>query len=314
MAEEKNNREYSGERSNSPYIKGLARVQREADEEYKEELLERLSHEAIAPSESLRKTQADIEAYLVERYKNLGIEPVILPKHIFFRPPSINELNKTYGGGVIAVTMTDPQALQDSAPYIDDNAQPLAEVLTALKLAHEIYHGASKVSRYTTQSLNKQTLTGSQRLGLTYMNKYGIEGGAIEEGLATDFEKGVLHDVLSKNYPAQVEFLLNVQKLFDEVLKTTGVDIPVEAINIEQSLIRRRGVVNYPNSYNLTQRLTREVPNFTALAEGVRIEGKTLLLARAVDDVYGKGTYRKVALASENTAAMVSQTLHPKES
>ncbi len=131
---------------------------------------------------------------------------------------------------------------------------------------------------------------------------------ALEEGLAVLFEHGYRMSLLDTS---------EIGAWYKRTIKETAknIDIPEECLIIKEITPVPDNPENvaidyffswYEDSVRLVKFLRAELEkrghDFHVLAEEARIHQKTISLAKAVEAVFGKGTYRKLAVTTEDGA------------
>lgn len=171
-------------------------------------------------------------------------------------------------------------------------------------LAHETYHSVAQISMRYDEDNN---IAEVENIGAGYMTDvHNQQPNALEEGLATSIEfqikKKILDNLVDKEESDLYKYAI------EQIRKHNEMDdsFPDEAIRLskltnEGNLSFGQPSFDYMDSYKLVNFLKESIPNFDTLIEKTRCERRSLDLARAIEETFGEGYYRKVttALASE---------------
>lgn len=176
--------------------------------------------------------------------------------------------------------------------------------LQALHLAHELYHS-------TAPSLigfvEKQKII-RKKDGLHYSGAIGNEHSALEEGLAMMRQKQIDQEIIKPRFPEAAE-------VFETTREILGRDVSIQWFDGETvGYVSDSENEVYYHSEQLVLFLLKNIPNFLRLAERARILGRNeeLELAQAVQEVFGDGSFRLIAGATDSTVADVLIELRAK--
>ena len=188
----------------------------------------------------------------------------------------------------------------------DSINRELVMVNTAKLLAHEGYHSVTprKVELRKVRRKGEDRASWETRWGRAGLEYPGLKGkwSALEEGLAVLFEARVRDSLLKNSSVIGPAYRKDIEEVAE------AENVPRECITVKwvDAENRRTVSVHYPESVRLVKFLREELEkqgyDFLVLAEEARTHQKTISLAKAVEGVFGKGSYRKVALATEDTA------------
>lgn len=226
---------------------------------------------------------------LIKYFESLGVGPVSC-NEIFL---TARDLNKSIAG----------ENSRDSGVSVTNPAleNPKLRQLVFLKaLAHELYHSTAMASFTIRETI---TIGG----GVSYDAK--DDPLLFEEGMASLFEESMTP---------------KIKKLFSEEISNEYDDIVQEALdNIEEPelsdeydihLFQAEDIMTFSSSeYSGSRRVVKylitEIENFLVLVENARIKRHTLPLARAIEDRFGKGSYRRLTTAPTSDADQVLSEL-----
>ena len=235
-------------------------------------------------------------------FRKLGINHIHWPENVV-RSPSF------FSGNYQNVGLVHIRAAYSESE--DDTSKELAKYQEAEALTHEIYHSVAPTKFRIGVRKNRRLLPIIQeRQGFAYAPLHQNSRPAIEEGMAV---KAVVtfRSVIDQSLP-------NGAYLRSLLLKQAAQTLPVESVKeIPPELLileMNKGEVSlsswkYINSYKLVNFLLDNVPHFEQLAEEMRQKDKVLQFAKAVTKVFGKGTYRLLIEATEDTATDVLKEL-----
>lgn len=220
-----------------------------------------------------------------EYYKSLGIKTIHWPKHIIR-----GKVNVAFAGIVeIKTRVKDGDSGYERELKIYNEAEGVL---------HELYHAIAPVKLHLKPSNSDDSqlpfILKSQRVGLAYSK----ESQLVEEGLAT-LSMIRFRKVLDINLP-------NGKYIRDQYLSQLEIpnDLPTELITIEiHDGVVEAGVLGHLEAYKLVEFLVKNIPKFEVLAENARINDQTLALAKAIESVFGSGTYRQI-MQTKNSDAL----------
>lgn len=189
---------------------------------------------------------------------------------------------------------------------------PIANYQKALALTHEIYHSLATF-KIIIENEDEIML---ERGGMCYRKMLTTSNNqppALEEGLAMLMEIRV-KDLLSQRFPEEAHAYKALLEREVELRKQRSMDTRNVVITHASRNPQETISDNYfPNSFELVQYLIRifkqKGENFLQLVEKARVQGRSLNLARETEKNFGKGSYAKIALATEQNAKGVLQWL-----
>lgn len=203
--------------------------------------------------------------------------------------------------------------------FIDPNSE-IGKIIEVTRLWYRTQMGALEVNNLRFPQVTLFTLPKdlSKRATMTILgttlptakveNVASEDIATLEEGLALHWSERCRMEVLAKMYPEGHHFYQNsVARVTQEHPELSDVRLFVRPEKLREGTDENaRTFIVSINDYSLGRdvvtMLINDIPDFLTLAEQARIDGKTLALARVIEQKYGTGSYRKFVIGKLTTA------------
>ncbi len=261
-------------------------------------------------SQELASARKNIQINELSRLQALGIDVSLIK---FPQVKEVRGLLNKFGGAHAKSFPAAGEVLVEQS-IVEDNEE-LNNYLKARTLGHEDYHSiAPALYGLHLDSENNVINIRQERQGLAYLpntseeDQFLYEGSALEEGLAVEAELRA-EKIARQQFP-------NGAREYDEIVATLKETLPLDP-EVPDELImfvdinrgQRKYDHLYKNSYKLVHLLRQEIHGFDRLVEEARLKHSTLALARAIENRYGKGSYRRITQTSDNDAFVLLNEL-----
>lgn len=267
--------------------------------------------------EALQRCVTEIKSEMEKYFQRFGVENIQWPEIVYtdkkldFVEPGLDGIALP---GIVVITDVGEhefiQRLKNSKSQTEHPLTPQEEenyknIGLSYSLAHELFHStsptiivesiakANKIAKFFGKK--DKIAFNIDRTGLRYpKNKKHDDGDSIEEGLAMLAQFGMDY-VIEKHFPSEMKFFKEARI---EALRAMDDNrIPIESVGPTFD-----PPITYPDNTNLTKELMENVPDFENLAVRARVKHETLTLAKAIEKIYGVGSYRQIMLSTEMTA------------
>ncbi|MDD5341972.1 MAG: hypothetical protein PHI73_01400 [Patescibacteria group bacterium] len=319
------------------------RTSKEAVNEVIEERAQSVRERSVEFSPEMERFIAEARTWHEERFRKLGIDCITWGKNFFkvreveggtsgSSGLGINQIKDLSTERLMPISIEEatrqnqflpievPDEILSGIPK-GEAARQLRNYVEALFIAHELYHDAAPTSvlfktetdETTGEKYHVADSLPYDRHGVRYIRRTEHSAPpAVEEGLAMTIQKQ------SEGFAAQhfPEGARIYQKLLDYVVsndpRLKDYDRSLLSIRNFDGHNVRYGPMQYLDGYILTTFLSRQIPKFFEIIEQARINGKVLPLARAVENKFGRGSYKRIFTAGEDEALNVLEEIREK--
>lgn len=286
---------------------------------FSEEKLQKIKQEfvdyVVSNYKQNRSESADLKAELGEDIEE-KIEKVFEEATVYFYSLGIDKVSfneffldkgdfKDYSG----------IASRSKGVHVTDSGLEVTELrqLFFLKtLAHELYHSTASASLTIREKIDhEQNLHRDVQIneGASYDTK--DDPLLLEEGLATRFEECIFNKIKTEYSADTVELYEHAAKLgLQHTEKPEDNDIFTITLaqepGTDQITVSASGYLPAKKFVNF---LEKEIPEFSNLVEKARLNRETISLARAIENRFGKGSYRLITTAKVVEADQILEKL-----
>lgn len=252
---------------------------------YDKQRLSALGLEAELGEDSIEKIEF-VFAELIKYFDSLGIHNIKC-NEMFLVPRGESDGFAGMASATGGVLVVNP-ALED---------RNLNQLVFLKVLAHELYHSTATVSFTITEKTSGFTIHRSISSGGGI--SYNTENDPLlfEEGMASLFEEFITPKIKEL-------FLEETRTEYDDLVQIALDDVEEPELSDQYDIHlsqtdqgMRYTTSEYSGPREVVKYLISEIDNFLFLVEDARINRHTLALARAIEDKYGRGSYRRISTA-----------------
>jgi hypothetical protein len=257
-----------------------------------------------------------IKDIIKKKFKERGIDEVeFLP--IFFLKEKVSDSSNFFG-------VAGPDYIEMLDTDIED---PLLKQLSSLQVvSHELYHAMGRHSFKATSTENGDLQFNTEGNGASFVGETK-HLHLFEEGSAVQFEHDICEEIKNlfpketvekyNNNIEQASLNRNTQNLRKRVGIFADVITP-KISNTDDSLIlahqkgeiwRFKEVPMYNRAKLVVEYMASKIPNFYTMLEKARVKGQIIDIAKAIENTFGEGWYRRIATASTSEASSILEEL-----
>jgi hypothetical protein len=230
---------------------------------------------------------------LINYFESLGVGPVSFNEFFVTNDGFDEAAGQAHVAGGITVSNPGLESIE------------LKRIVFLKTLAHELYHSTAIASLTIKEVFSEDTVFRDVYIsgGASYDTK--DEPLLLEEGLAARFEELItpkIKQLFSEEVVSEYnEIVENALGILNEPELTDEYDIHIHQMKHGDEEGMGFTTSRYSGSKKVIKYLESEIKDFSILVENARLKRHTLPLARAIEERFGKGSYRRLttALAAE---------------
>jgi hypothetical protein len=238
---------------------------------------------------------------LISYFESLGVGPV-----------SFNEFfvtNDGFNGAAGQAHVTS--GITVSNPGLE--SIELKQIVFLKTLAHELYHSTAIASLTIKETFSENTFFRDVYIGGGASYDTKEEPLLLEEGLAARFEEQItpkIIELFSEDVASEYdEIVESALEILNEPELTDKFDVHIHQIKQGDEEGIGFTTSRYSGSKRVVKYLESEIKDFSILVENARLKRHTLPLARAIEERFGNGSYRRLTTTPATGADQVLSDL-----